>query len=1024
MDHGGNRSNLEQKIAWSLDRLSPENMQRVAEDLARISFGDRFPHFDGRALSYESRSRPWWPDAWVIRNSQTQGVEATIASTKSKVIKHLKEDLAKAQQRKDLYGLLFVSGHSEVQLSPSEITTWRQLFMKEGQLEWVELIFASRLVSELARPDFVQTRDSVLGISEHPSLFTRIRTTSMRPDGGRLSSKFIPTYEEYKQGRVHVPAAADQVRAKLDSHGYALVRGIGASGKSVLAWLLAQEAAGEGQAAYWFDLASHDNARLSTSITNELRSDLERFSYPRALFIIDNVHLDEDFARYVLDEWRVLAPRLQPRLLMLGRELRSSRGSPLQGAKENDVIPLKALQPEVLGVYRRLAWSKSGDQNPPEPSAAILDQWVATFGGDPQLLETTTDLIAFSAAVMQRLDLLLRGDWRLSEEDAIEEIREVYLQQLTNDELANIYRLSVMEQIDLILDEAALQFQRAGLRKSMNQLGLVFRFEVGSGITFVRYRLAHSALHRLILKASYEAIDPSAERILIARAYPLVGVSIVIRLFNLGQFQEAKRLAEEMLSSSAWKIELIPFRYITAFLIKSQQAGFIPPVSLLDDLSMPEARAALAKNSLQIPMHHLATQLGLLSKHGLSRITKNILCELSLTSNRDVIASKASCEPFGSLKSFLDYARDNQDLSSIYNTLADDLVRREYFPSLVQHALTCPVSELGDFLSYTTRFSELKPVYNYLTNVLSKHDSLDQLAHLLESQQLSSVVYALSSDLVAEIWKPAFELIDLQRWNQTRLRELRPNIDAFARFQNIAYKLQRIELAKAPALRLLSDSDPKSWHRPGVHLGQLSHVIRLAKEAADDDIEKFLSQIVKPEWLDALFNSEQTGGLAGSLQSLADNLQPKYWELFDRDSLKQRIIRELNNKCGSHSLATAFSLLGAAAAMNISAELKLVHWPSEQYLAELVEIRAPNPNRANIGPLQIQFWMGLREMARVRTDKICLPAEQAAHILALWRANRDDQKDFVLAHHAQDLNTNVISWLERCQAKDWRLQAP
>ncbi len=1023
MELAGNRGNLEQKIAWSLDRLSPEDMQRVAEDFAQIRFGDRFPHFDGRALSFEGRSRPGWPDAWVVRNGQEHGVEATVAKTKKDVIEHLRKDLAKAQQHADLRSLLFVSGHSEVQISPDELTSWRQRFINEGQLEWVELIFASRLVSELAQPDFVRTREGILGISEHPKLFERMRP-SMRPDGRRLPSKFIPTEEDYRLGRVHCPSAAVQVRAQLKKHGCALVRGVGASGKSVLAWLLAQEAADHGQAVYWLDLASFSDASASPSVTNDLRSDLERFGYQQALFILDNVHLDEALARSVLDDWRVLAPRFQPRLLILGRELQTSRGSPLHGAENIDAIPLKALQPEVLGVYRRLAWSKCGDQPPPEPSAAVIDQWVATFGGDPKNPETTTDLIAFSAAVMRRLDWLLRGEWRLSEEDAIEEIRDVYLNPLTDDELANIYRLSVMQQLEMGLDEKALKNQRVGFRKSTNQLGLVFRYEVGRGTKYVRYRLAHAALSRLILKAAYEAIVPAAELLSVAQDYPFAGVALVIKLVNHGKRSEASKLADEMLVSSDWIIQLGSLHYITTFLIKSQLAGVTLPNSLHESLCSLKARSSLTSYALQSPLFQLAEDLRQLSIPGLRRVAEEIVRELSLSSNRNAIAKRASHEPLLSLKTFLEHARESEQLSSMFENLANDLARQDHLAPLAEQALGSPVQVLGDFLSYTARAPKLMPVYKGLTAILSQPDSLIQLAHLLEVQQLSHVLFALNSNVAAEIWQAAFELIDLERWNQTRLQERRPNIDAFARFQKLAFKRHRIELARAPALRLLRGSDSNDWHRRGVHLGQLSHVVRLAKEATFDELDQFLNHIATPEWLDALFNSEQTGGLAGSLQAFADNLLPKHWELFDRDSLKQRIVRELNDQSRPQSIDDAFSLLGAAAAMNIRTQLHLINWPSENFLAKLVEKRAPIPDRINIGPLQIQFWLGLREMARVRANQICLPAEQSEQILVLWRAKRDNQVDFQLPPHAQSLNASVIAWLERCQAEGWRLQVP
>ena len=55
-----------------------------------------------------------------------------------------------------------------------------------------------------------------------------------------------------------------------------------------------------------------------------------------------------------------------------------------------------------------------------EPPLKDLDRWVMTFGGDPISTDTTTDLIAFSAAVLKRLPELVNRTWTLTEKDADE----------------------------------------------------------------------------------------------------------------------------------------------------------------------------------------------------------------------------------------------------------------------------------------------------------------------------------------------------------------------------------------------------------------------------------------------------------------------------------------------------------------------------------------------------------------------------------------------------------------------------
>jgi hypothetical protein len=76
------RSRLEASIATALSHLSEADMQRVAEDYARIRYPHRFPRFDFRAFSAEGKSRSGWPDAWVDNDGRLDGVEATCAKQK------------------------------------------------------------------------------------------------------------------------------------------------------------------------------------------------------------------------------------------------------------------------------------------------------------------------------------------------------------------------------------------------------------------------------------------------------------------------------------------------------------------------------------------------------------------------------------------------------------------------------------------------------------------------------------------------------------------------------------------------------------------------------------------------------------------------------------------------------------------------------------------------------------------------------------------------------------------------------
>jgi hypothetical protein len=308
----------------------------------------------------------------------------------------------------------------------------------------------------------------------------------------------IPTGEDYRLGRVHRPALMGEVMERLRGPGRgALVRGHGASGKSVLAWLMALDWVKEGKAAYMLDIKGR------SLDTYDVLKELREYGNDETLFVLDNCHLDESFVLELLGAWREEIPTFQrPRLLVLGREIRDGGGQPINGFRlpgrlTLDPLPLRAKQPELKGIYGRLMAHEMGEDAPPEPPKNVLDDWVRVFGGAPNVAETTTDLIAFSMAVWERRRQLLRANWALSEQDAEVVVEAAYLVGLEEGEKENLRSLAAVECLDLALPLEGLPHQAAEHRfKTCMEVGLVFSREEDKS-----YRLAHAALGRLLLTA-------------------------------------------------------------------------------------------------------------------------------------------------------------------------------------------------------------------------------------------------------------------------------------------------------------------------------------------------------------------------------------------------------------------------------------------------------------------------------------------------------------------------------------------
>ena len=65
--------------------------------------------------------------------------------------------------------------------------------------------------------------------------------------------------------------------------------------------------------------------------------------------------------------------------------------------------------------------------------------------------------------------------------------------------------------------------------------------------------------------------------------------------------------------------------------------------------------------------------------------------------------------------------------------------------------------------------------------------------------------------------------------------------------------------------------------------------------------------------------------------------------------------------------------------------------------------------------MQAQFWLGLRTMARLRTDRVEVPAEHAEEVLTLWRRGEPETE------RQQAFNLWMIAWLENCAEAGWTL---
>jgi len=450
--------------------------------------------------------------------------------------------------------------------------------------------------------------------------------------------------------------------------------------------------------------------------------------------------------------------------LLLGRELHSNYGSSIDGL-DIPVVVLKARQPEVLGIYRRLAgWDNAPSSFLPQPSPEVLDQWVATFGGDPYLPETTTDLIAFSAAVLDRLPELMKGHWNLTEQHAVDAIRVHYLDKLKPEEANNLMRLAALSELDFSLPQEALISQFASFKTTSRRLGLVFQVKAGG---YTHYRLAHTALGRLLLKASYKPVDVGKELRAVALAYPFTGFAIARRLQALGQVKQAKAVLTEMMEHPECLLELGACHYLYFAIQQISMLDVADLADLAKVFSHEDSHDRLVRMALATPLQFLKNFLAYAERTKELKPVFALLADpLADPDNRKALIGRALDTPFGDLKAFLAYADRAKELKPVFAVVAVALAHTDNRKSLIWRALASPPHSLKSFMIYAERTEELNPVFAIVATALTDKDNRKDLIgrvlasplHFLKDfmayAERTDVLQPVFSDMLGELADP------------------------------------------------------------------------------------------------------------------------------------------------------------------------------------------------------------------------------------------------------------------------------
>ena len=714
----------ESSIEAAIEALksSPGKFQRLVECYAQLTYPHRFKDLAPSGRNPNDVTVKGWPDIYSI--SSDRRLDVAEATHSVAWPDHLKDDLEKAEALGPgrLAGFLFVAWDND----PSPLADNKRANPRYDKLmgfrdrlialdvpsENINFVFKKQLVRTLTQPRFASVLKEILELPCHPlpfRLISQVRELFGLP--GRLDV-FAPTEEEYLKGLVHRTTITDEVEDRLESRGWAWVRGLGAAGKTVLAIRIALGYESESRPAYYLDLAKTDAS------ASEALDVITTHADDQVLFIVDNIHLNEEFARDVFDHWQT-AP-MRSRLLLLGRDISISNARgiahPLDELKP-DALTLEVRPDDLAGVFLRLArrFLASRDYCSVPPHE-VLKGWQARFGGD---------LIAFSAAVAHRIKALTQSDWLLQAQDAAKYVQEAYLERVSEAERRNLLRIAVLAQLEMYVPEEAIELPKI---RSFLQIGLVHRLARGSGKRD-GYQLVHPGLGDLLITAagySGEKLNQftSEDFSYVAHRVASYGLQIVARLESAKREQEAISVLKSIIESEQGGVVALTrpglqnLRWNCELIVRLR----VLAASEIDE-KLANEYSALSEGALGTPLGVIGSSLTY-AERKLPKAYSVLATVFAHPKSLQALSEVACYTPLGALGTFLGYAERKQP--KFYIAFVAALAQPKALKALSEAALRTSLSPLAFFLDYAEH--RLPKVYEALVATLAKPDNLTALS--------------------------------------------------------------------------------------------------------------------------------------------------------------------------------------------------------------------------------------------------------------------------------------------------------
>ena len=408
---------------------------------------------------------------------------------------------------------------------------------------------------------------------------------------GRVSrEQLVPAMSEYLAGEIDPGTIAIDAEARLNE-GSVLLLGSGSVGKTTLAVWIGLRHSSDGGQCFYLDLATVDSNE-ALQLIPRLLSILTNFATASTLFIVDNVHQNEEIAAALLRHWNRIGSL--GKFLLVGRRTFGSdypRHDHHLPFLVEHVTSLEVDANDLLHTCSRIAARYSAGTIITLPQDAA-QSWLRLFGGDR---------VAFGIAVRHHLEReglqrwLMRGAL-LQPEDAIAYTREQYLDRWPEAK-EDLIKLAVGSSMEVSLPEEAVDSQP--LDRAIAS-GLVLRTTHGTQ-AHRRYGLVHPGLGWLLLSAA-RVRDTAAVLQVIAEDSPFTGFLLAARLEAAGKVYDAVQVLTSICRDANSLVAGLHPSTIASNLDRLQRLGILPLADADEILVESGQRYRILQDILDYPI--------------------------------------------------------------------------------------------------------------------------------------------------------------------------------------------------------------------------------------------------------------------------------------------------------------------------------------------------------------------------------------------------------------------------------------